>query len=154
MIRAALLALILLCGTAQAQVPISQWAIPSTGSVNISIGDKGVFTRGGVSYALTAGWGGTCGANQWVNIINSQGVPICSQPAFSNISGYISASQLSGSYTLGGLDVTGNVGIGTATPASALDVWGTYSSSGTAGVSCSGSPTSSFASIHGIVTHC
>lgn len=54
---------------------------------------------------------------------------------------------------------TGNVGINQSTAAYPLDVSGTanataYRAGGTAGVSCSGTPTALFASVNGIVTHC
>lgn len=53
----------------------------------------------------------------------------------------------------------GNMGIGTSNPGQALDVKGTirataFIAGSTAGVNCSGSPDSSFATINGIVTVC
>jgi len=55
----------------------------------------------------------------------------------------------------------GDVGIGTQTPGYLLDVEGGqvnasggFVAGGTAGVSCSGTPTASFAVTNGIVTHC
>lgn len=55
---------------------------------------------------------------------------------------------------------TGNIGIGTQAPNYKLDVAGAvnassgYVTNGTAGVSCTGTPTASFAVTNGIVTHC
>lgn len=81
-------------GRVGAQLPISQWPIPSSGSPNFSTGDAGVFTRDGVSYKLTNGQGGNCGTNLFTNGITAQGVPVCTQPNFSNIGGSVSPSQL------------------------------------------------------------
>jgi hypothetical protein len=81
--------------------PISAWPIPASGSVNISTGDKGVFTRGGVSYGLTAGWGANCGSSAWVNSINPQGVGVCTQPYFSQIAGFLNPNQIGGLFTNG-----------------------------------------------------
>ncbi len=41
-----------------------------------------------------------------------------------------------------------------ATTADTLNVTGGYSANGICGVTCAGAPTSSFASVNGIVTHC
>jgi hypothetical protein len=62
--------------------------------------------------------------------------------------GNINALYLDGSdiFQLGGGDPVA--------VASTLNVVGGYKSNGTAGVSCSGTPTSSFATVNGIVTHC
>jgi hypothetical protein len=47
-----------------------------------------------------------------------------------------------------------NVGATTNTASGVINAANGYSSGGTAGVNCSGSPTGSFASVNGIVTHC
>lgn len=68
------------------QVSIANIAPPNSGqgSPFITYGDILPATRGGTpgtgggtTFGLIAGWGGTCGAGQFVNTINSQGVPSC-----------------------------------------------------------------------------
>jgi hypothetical protein len=37
---------------------------------------------------------GACGANTWASTLNDNAAPTCTQPAFTNISGSVAASQL------------------------------------------------------------
>lgn len=93
-----------------AQIPISQWPVPPTGSVDVSNGDAFVGTRGGVSYKLIDNRGGTCATNQWVNQESAQGVPACAQPGFSNLSGFISPSQFPATAIFTALTLNNNSG--------------------------------------------
>jgi hypothetical protein len=48
----------------------------------------------------------TCASHQWINVISAGGVPSCSQPAFTDISGLVAATQLPNptASTLGGVE--------------------------------------------------
>lgn len=76
----------------------------------------------------------------------------------SDYGGYITLRTVSaGATTLTErMRIGAGIGIGLTTlqGAGTLNISGAYYSNGTAGVTCSGSPTGSFASTNGIVTHC
>jgi GDSL-like lipase/acylhydrolase family protein len=124
-----LAALLLTAGNAYAQgtsLPISQWPIPASGSVNFTTGDLTIITRNGVSSKVIAGWGGTCGMNLWVSSINAQGVPACTQPFFSNIGGFLNVNQIGGLFTDGqimiGSSGTGVLSASTITPGAGITI--------------------------------
>lgn len=81
---------------------------PSTGSatfptprkiVGADLPNPAVSTLGGVKSL-------TCSTHQWLNTISVAGQPVCSQPAFTDISGTVGASQLPTptATTLGGIE--------------------------------------------------
>lgn len=89
--------LILVCtiayAAAQNSIPnfidINSLPVPSTGSTSLTnsgtvSGDWVPVNRGGVTYKVLAGQGGTCATNTFVSMINQQGVPTCSAPIPSN----------------------------------------------------------------------
>jgi hypothetical protein len=71
-----------------------------------------------VQQSWTAGQGTTC-ANQWLNAISTAGVPSSTQPAFSNLTGSISATQVLSGGINGQFLQTNGSGTGSWAPATA-----------------------------------
>ena len=89
--------------------------------------------------------GPTCSTGNGVILIGtSSGIdcPLSSTANYLNIQGVITATG------------TNTPSTSVATMPGTLNVTTSYQANGTAGVSCTGTPTSSFASVNGIVTHC
>jgi hypothetical protein len=64
---------------------------PTTGTIRINI-VAGSITDPQLASAYSGV--GACGANTWARTLNKNAAPTCTQPAFSNISGTVAASQL------------------------------------------------------------
>jgi hypothetical protein len=75
---------------------------PSAG--NIQLGLSGTLNDAGLSSSYSGV--GACAANSWASTLSRNAAPTCTQPAFSNISGTVAASQLPGptASTLGGVE--------------------------------------------------
>jgi len=99
----AVLLLMMSVGSASAQqktIDINSLPIPTTGSGYLTNsgtvnGDWIPVNRNGITYKVLAGQGGSCGANQFVNLLSPQGVPSCATPTFSasSITGVVGISN-------------------------------------------------------------